>query len=76
MSLAISDKEIADLVVDAANVRKDQPGIRIGQAFFNLLRERFPEQANIITGKPYDPFYDDDNLAECITHLQNGTFSS
>lgn len=32
-------------------------GERIGQAAFNVLREVRPDLADMIRGKPFDPFY-------------------
>lgn len=38
--------------------------LRVGQSFFVILHECYPDIAVRITGTKYDPFYVDENLYE------------
>lgn len=42
--------------------KKQNPNLRWGQCYFNVLMNNHPEIANEIAGTDNDPFYDDKKL--------------
>jgi hypothetical protein len=55
--------------------RKKNPGMREGQILFNVFSKLYPDMANFVCGKEFDPFYDDDRIplfVEFISRLPNG----
>jgi hypothetical protein len=50
-------------------VLRQRPGLRKGQAFFNVLLELEPDVAHGLTGTAEDPFYDDGKLPEFLVRV-------
>jgi hypothetical protein len=46
-----------------------EPSWRMGQTYFNVLREERPDLANKIRATAYDPFYNDELIGDCLTYL-------
>ncbi len=51
-----------DILRDAAQLLRDHPSYRTGQAYFNALMAADPEFAVRITGTEADPFSNDDRI--------------
>lgn len=47
----------------------DGSPLRVGQAFYSELLERYEDIALDITGTEYDPFYDDELLYDLMKHI-------
>ena len=49
--------------------RKKHPGMREGQILFNVFAGLRPHMASFVTGKEFDPFYDDDRIPQFIDFI-------
>jgi len=59
-----------ELYLERSARRKSlHPSERMGQAYFNQLREDQPEVASDVTNSEIDPFYDDNLIGEFLTYL-------
>ena len=47
----------------------NNPQMREGQVYFNVLYKMKPELANKITGTELDPFYQDEKLGEFLSFI-------
>jgi hypothetical protein len=43
--------------------------LRVGQSFYGILHEGYPDIAEKITGTNFDPFYVDENLYEFMKNF-------
>jgi len=65
----------AEYLHRVAYAKSEHPEWRMGQTYFNVLREVRPDladgtgDADGITGTTFDPFYDDDRIARFLTHV-------
>ena len=48
---------------------RQRPGLRKGQAFFNVLLQLEPDVAHRLMGTAEDPFYDDGKLPEFLIRV-------
>ena len=54
----------------AAEMLRDYPFLRVGQAYFNALYKIDPDLANNIRGDGYlDPYLSDDNLPNFLRYI-------
>lgn len=58
-----------EFIITAENRRYASPSERMGQAYFNALREVRPDLASQITGTEFDPFYNDSVMGAFMTVL-------
>jgi len=56
----------------AEMLRKENPGMRRGQALFNAFAEIFPDKADRIRGTDIDPFYSDKRIGAFLREVQGG----
>lgn len=65
---------MASLHVRTANVLKGDPSQRIGQAYYNAVRDLFPDggewMSAYVDGTDFDPFNNDAALPQFLFHLQ------
>ena len=57
---------LSEVYVAARGCASRVPHYRLGQAFFNLLPDG---AAALVRGTPFDPFYRDERIGDCIEHL-------
>ncbi|MCK5788963.1 MAG: hypothetical protein KAH32_08185, partial [Chlamydiia bacterium] len=58
----LTQMQVDEILSEADAQRVTQPYLRRGQAFFNIMYERYPELADSIRATEYDPFHVDDKL--------------
>ncbi|OFX55448.1 MAG: hypothetical protein A2046_12265 [Bacteroidetes bacterium GWA2_30_7] len=61
----LTKKQIEEVIAMSKLVKIQFPKYRNGQVFFNTLQHLFPDVANSVTGKTFDPFYDDNKIELC-----------
>ncbi len=54
--------KISEYWIKVVQQFEDNPSWRLGQTYFNVLREYKPGLAAKVHASPYDPFYDDSKL--------------
>jgi len=66
----LTQLQIVEMLKIANEHTTIHPHLRMGQAFFNILYQMYPKQAEAIRGTQYDPFHTDDKLDSCIAYLK------
>lgn len=62
-SQKLTSTQLKTLEFDVAIARNNYPSWRLGQTYFNVLYQYYPELADSIRSTEYDPFYVDDFTA-------------
>lgn len=66
--MQLSPRDYQEFLLAALRAYEDEPW-RMGQSYFNVLRERHPEIAEHYRGSMVDPFYNDSLIPEFLWDL-------
>lgn len=60
-----------EYIAKVYNTKKLHPEWRLGQAYFNVLRDYNEDIAYSLQSEGYDPFYNDSHIGEFLNMLYN-----